>query len=110
MDKERTWACMMLMYRGFGSIFCYKYSKKIKGTTSLLKFYMASGSNKSPRFFVLSMSIFDKVVGIHTGRAEVGRPEWPVPPHILGFFSVKMLKFYKILQNFIFRINSCLPI
>ena len=66
MDKERTWACMMLMYRGFGSIFCYKYSKKIKGTTSLLKFSMASGTNKSPRFFVLSMSIFDKVVGIHT--------------------------------------------
>ena len=27
---------------------------------------MASGTNKSPRFFVLSMSIFDKVVGIHT--------------------------------------------
>ena len=33
------------------------------------------------------------------GRAELGRPGWPVPPHLSGFIRVKMLKFCIIFRE-----------
>ena len=48
--------------------------------------------------------------GCQSGRVELGRPGWPVPPHLLGFIRVKMLKLgswaYKVFQPSVYKILS----